>query len=305
MSGHLKSKLTNSKIIILYYIIVLLLTSYGIYKNGIILYQKHLIDFIHIFKPLILVLLSLFITYGINYIYHNNIKKDKYDYKEDYTPIFMTLITLSLPLNTSIILFVFIMIIVNILKLFYNIEFINYYNLAKILFILVLFIIGKYSYLTLYDTNIETNLTSMDLFLGKGVGALATSNILLIIICYFIMLLNESYKKEIPLISIISYIIALIVFDIIVKNNVVLDIKNLLTNGFIFGVIFIATIPMFSPIKYKKTIIYSILIGVISFIINKIFNIYDSIFIAIFITNIIIVIYELLERRIINGHKRI
>ena len=303
MSGHLKSKLNNNKIILLYYLIIFILTSYATYKNGIILYQKHLIDFINIFKPLLLVLFSISITYVINYICNKLIKKDNYDYKEDYTPIFITLITLTLPLNINIILFLFILILVNILKLFYKIEFINYYNLVKILFILILFIVGKYSYLTLYDISIETNFTTIDLFLGRGIGALATGNIMLLIICFLIMLLNDSYKKEIPIISISSYLIILILFDIIFKNSVALDIKNLITNGFIFGSIFIATIPMYSPVKKKEIIIYSILIGIISFIFNKLFNIYDGVFIAIFITNIIIIFYQLLERRIINGHK--
>jgi len=305
MSGHLKSKLTNSRIIIIYYIIIFLLTIYSTYKNGVILYQKHLINIISIFKPLLMVLLSIGIAYLVNYLYYNLIKKDKYNLIDDYTPVFMALITLTLPLNISLILFVLIIIITSILKLFYNIEFLNYYNLIKILFFLILLIIGKYSYLTLYDTNIETNFSIIDLLFGRGVGALGTSNIVLLIICYFIMMFNESYKKEIPIISIISYVITLFIYDIIVKNNIVLDIKNLITNGFIFGVLFIATIPMYSPIKNKIIIIYSILIGITSFIINKMFNIYDSVFISIFIANIIIIVYELFERRLENGHKRI
>lgn len=303
MSGHLKSKLTNTKIIIIYYLVIIILSSYATYKNGIILYQKELIKLISVFKPLLMVLLAIGITYFINYLFHKIFRKQSYNYKEDYAPLFMALITLSLPLNINILLFIIIILIINIIKLFYNIEFINYYNITKILIVIILFIIGKYSYLTIYDTNVETNFSTLDLFLGRGIGGLATSNILLLIICYFIMLLNESFKKEIPIISIISYIITLVVFDLIVKNNVIIDIKSFITSGFTFGSIFIATIPMYSPIKHKSIVIYSVLIGIISFIINKIFNIYDSIFIAIFITNIIIVIYELLGRKIKNEHK--
>ena len=296
MSGHLKSKLTNSKIIIIYYVIISILTCYATYKNGIILYQKNLINIISIFKPLLMVILSISFAYLTNYMYNNVIKKDTYNYKEDYTPIFMTLITLTLPLNTNIFIFIFVMIVVNILKLFYNFESINYYNLIKLLFILVLFIIGKYSYLTLYDTNIETNFSTLDLFLGRGVGAIATSNILLLILCYLILLFNDSYKKEIPIISFIAYIITLFVFDIFASNNIIFDIKELITNGFIFGIIFIATIPMFSPIKYKEKIIYSIIIGAISFIANKTLNIYDGVFIAILVANILLYCYCLIRK---------
>ena len=296
MSGHLKSKLTNSKIIIIYYVIISILTCYATYKNGIILYQKNLINIISIFKPLLMVILSISFAYLTNYMYNNVIKKDTYNYKEDYTPIFMALITLTLPLNTNIFIFIFIMIVVNIIKLFYNFESINYYNLIKLLFILVLFIIGKYSYLTLYDTNIETNFSTLDLFLGRGVGAISTSNILLLILCYLILLFNDSYKKEIPIISFIAYIITLFVFDIFASNNIIFDIKELITNGFIFGIIFIATIPMFSPIKYKEKIIYSIIIGAISFIANKTLNIYDGVFIAILVANILLYCYCLIRK---------
>ena len=188
MSGHIKSKLNNTKIISLYYLIISILTCYATYKNGIILYQKHFINIISIFKPLFMVLISLIIPYIINYLYQSKIKNDYYNYKEDYVPIFMALIALTLPQNINIILFIVIMLLVNIMKLFYKIEDINYYNLIKLLFIIALLIIGKYSYLTLYDTNIETNFSTVDLFLGRGVGALATGNIILLIICYLMML---------------------------------------------------------------------------------------------------------------------
>lgn len=303
MSGHLKSKLSNTKIVSVYYILIFILTIYATYKNGIILYQRNLISILDIFKPLFLVIISLVIPIIINYIYNNNIKKVNYNILEDYAPVFMALVTLTLPLNISYILFIFIMLIVNILKLFYKFDFVNYYNLTKILFILILLIIGRYSYLTLYDINIDTNFSTLDLFLGRGIGGLATTNLLLLIICYFIMLSNESFKKEIPIVSIISYIITLVVVDLLINNNIVLDIKYLITNGFIFGSLFIATIPMYSPVDHKNITIYSILIGILSFAINKVFNIYDSIYFAIFAANIIIVVYELLEGKINNEHK--
>ena len=303
MSGHIKSKLSNTRIIIIYYIVIGILTIYATYKNGIMLYQKHLINILGIFKPLLLVLLSIALAYIVNYLFHIFIRKDNYSFKDDYTPVLMTLITLTLPLNINVIIFVIIMITVNIIKHLFKIEFLNYYNLSKIIVVLLLLIISKYSYLTLYDTNIETNFSTFDLFLGRGVGGLATSNILLLIFCYFILLFNDAYKKEIPIIAIISYIITLVLFDLIAKNNIILDIKSLITNGFTFGCIFIATIPMYSPIKYKNIVIYSILIGIISFIINKIFIFYDSVYIAILIVNIVIFVYELLERKILNEHK--
>ena len=118
-----------------------------------------------------------------------------------------------------------------------------------------------------------------------------------------LLLFNISYKKEIPVFSMISYLIVLVLFDILFNQNIIIDIKNLITSEFIFGVILIATIPMFSPIKDKEKIIYSILIGILSFIFNKLLNIIDGVFIAIFITDIIMIGYKKLERIVLNEHK--
>ena len=97
----------------------------------------------------------------------------------------------------------------------------------------------------------------------------------------------------------------MIIFDVITNHNIVLDIKNLITSEFIYGIIFIATISFYSPIKNKEKIIYAIFIGILSFIFNKVLNLYEGVFIAILITNIIIVGYIKLERIVVNGHKRI
>lgn len=303
MNGYLKSKLNNFRIILLYYLVILILTIFATYKNGIILYQKNLINIIQIFKPLLLVITSIIVTYIINYIYYNIIKKDNYNIKDDYTPVFIGLISLTLPLNINVFLYMIIIILANIAKFYYKLDNINYYNLIKILFIIILITIGKYSYLTIYDNLIETNFNTFDLFIGRGYGGIGISNIFLLLICYLIMFFNKAYKKDIPLIAFVSYIISLILFDLIFKNSIIIDIKYLLTNAFIFGIIFIATIPIYSPIKHKEIILYSCLIGILSFLINKIFNLYDSVFIAIFFANLVIICYKKLERMILNEHK--
>ena len=60
MSSVIKTKITNKKIIILYYLNIFILTFYSLYKNGILLYNKGLINFKYIFKPLLLVLIAIY-----------------------------------------------------------------------------------------------------------------------------------------------------------------------------------------------------------------------------------------------------
>lgn len=303
MNGHLKSKYSNLNIITMYYIIIAILTIYATYKNGIVLYNKHLIQLAAVFKPIILIIIAIGIPILIDAVYKTFIKKQTYELKQDYFPIYMGLITLCLPINISIILFLILTIIFSCIKLFYNLN-INYYSITKLLIILVLLILGKYTYLSIYDLKIETNLTTLDMFLGRGVGGLATSNILLLLICYIILCFNFTYKKEIPIISFVSYFVTLIIYSILFRSNLISNVKELINSEFIYAAIFIATMSFYSPIDFKSRIIFAILVGVFSFIFNLIINIYEGVFVAIIISNIILIIIDKLGV-IKNEHKRI
>ena len=128
MNSHLKSKYSNLNIIAMYYIIIAILTIYATYKNGIVLYNKHLIQMAAIFKPIILVIIAIGIPIIINAVYKTFIKKEVYELKQDYFPAFMGLTTLCLPINISIILFLLLTIVISVIKLFYN--FLKANNLA-------------------------------------------------------------------------------------------------------------------------------------------------------------------------------
>ena len=301
MNSYLKSKTKNINIITMYYITIILLSLYATYKNGLIIYNKGLIGFISIFKPLILILLGISITYLINYIF-NKIKGNKYDLINDYKPIYLALITFTLPLNINIFLYLLIIIIFNIVTLFYKSDSLNNYALLKIVFIVLLVLLNKYSYLTVYDSSVERNLNLLDLILGKGVGGISTTNIILIIICFFI-LFKSIHKKEIVIISFLSYFFTIVLTSVILHNVFNEEIINLVTSEFIYGIVFIATMSHFSPIRYKEKIVFAISIGILSFIFNHIINLYDGVFYAIVLSNVIVILYKKLERVIMHGHK--
>jgi Na+-translocating ferredoxin:NAD+ oxidoreductase RnfD subunit len=287
----------------MYYIIIAILTIYATYKNGIVLYNKHLIQMAAIFKPLILVIIAIGIPILIDAVHKTFIKKEVYELKQDYFPAFMGLTALCLPINISIILFLLSTIVLSIIKTFYNFT-INYYSISKLLIILLLIILGKYTYMSIYDLKIETNLSTLDMFLGRGVGGIATTNILLLIICYIILCFNFTYKKEIPIISFVSYFVTLIIYSILFRSNVISNIKLLVNSEFIYGAIMIATMSFYSPVDFKSRVTFAITLGVLSFIFNLIFNIYEGVFIAIIVSNIIILIINKLGDNK-NEHKRI
>ncbi len=292
----MKNKYSNLNIIIRYYLVIIILTIYATYKNGILLYNKKLINFVYIFKPLLLILLSLSISYLITFLYKKYIKKEKYSIKSDYNPIFIALIVFCLPININIFYYLIFIVIFNIVKLFLNIK-INYYAMMKLIIILAIILLNKYNYQNIYELSIETNLSTFDMFFGKAIGGIATSNILLLIICYIILCTLINYKKEIPLISFVSYFLTLIVFCLIFNQNIIINIKDMICSEFIYAIILIATISFYSPILRNQRIIYSILIGILSFTFNKIFNIYEGVFIAILITSIIFSIINYVKEK--------
>ena len=302
MSGYIKSKYSNFRIIINYYIVLLLLTIYSIHKNGIILYQKNLISFISIFKPFIVVILSLLISYLFIYIYSKYIKKKQVNLLTEYKPLYIALIMLTLPSNLNIFIYLLFIIIISILSLLIKNDYINYYALYKLLFVILLILFNKYSYLNLYNQNIEVNYSLIDLFIGKGIGGLATSSILLVMICYVILSLNP-YKKEIPIISLFSYICVMLMYSLLIKSDIILCVEDLITSEFMYGIVFIATISHYSPISPKYRTIYATLIGILSFIFNTIINIYEGVFIAIILSNLLINLYTYLERKIKSEHQ--
>ena len=127
------------------------------------------------------------------------------------------------------------------------------------------------------------------MFFGRSIGGIGTTNHFLLLIAYILFIFIPSYKKEIPCISLITYII-MIIISTIFNQSIIINIHELINSEFLFGIIFIATIPNYSPIVFKDKVIYSILIGIISFIFNKLINPFEGIFIAILIANIIMII---------------
>ena len=289
MSSVIKTKITNKKIILLYYLNIFILTFYSLYKNGILLYNKGLINFKYIFKPLLLVLIAILFTYIVDYLYLRFIKNDNnymIKIKNDYNPIYLAILTLCLPVGINIFIFTLIIIILSFLNNFIKQHDFNNIALYKILIILLLLLINKYNYLNVYELNVDTALTSFDMFMGRSIGGLGSTNTMLLIISFIIFVTIPSYKKEIPVSAFITSLLLSIVGTLF-GFGFIYNIKELLNSEFLLAIIFVATIPEYSPIKEKDKIIFGILIGALSFIFNKIFNPFEGVFIAIILANAI------------------
>ena len=124
---------------------------------------------------------------------------------------------------------------------------------------------NEFTFLNIYEQSNNFNMTTIDYMLGKGSGGLATTNILLLIISFIILYNLKTYKRIIPILSFIVFSLLVICYSLYTNNiGGILDI--LFTNGILFSFVFIATETTSSSYTKNGLIIYSFLIGLITFL---------------------------------------
>ncbi len=257
---------------------------YALYKNGYLIYQKKLIDVINIFKPIYFILISVIIKFIIDLIIYKKLKID-------YELISVILISMIIPYNTSYIIYGVVFLITYILHLLLK-KYITYNNICftYLVIIAIYYFMHNITFKTPLELNYVFNFSFLDLLIGRNIGGISSTSVLFSLIGYVILSNNYYYKKDIPLIINLVYLLLAFIYFIIKGNT-----SLLLNADLIFASVFIATIPMVSPYKKNRSYIYSIIIGIISFIISLYVNSIISIYIAIFITSLFLNI----ERKVI------
>lgn len=267
--NYLKAK-TNIKTINIYFFISLIpLIITGFYKNGINLYQQHLISFISMFKPLLFDLLGFIIGASVNVLYEKIFRKNKSKFFSlvfsSFHPLYGLLIASIISINTNIFLFAIISFLCLFISKFFKSANVNIVALTSLIIIFIIELIGDFSFLNTLEQNTELNLVALDYFLGKGSGGINATNGFAIIIGMLILYNgNTYYKKEIPIISIITYLSCTLIYCLI-NNDIGSIFNNIFSNNILFSFIFIASDTQSSCYTQKGKIIYSIIIGTISF----------------------------------------
>lgn len=271
---YINSKITIDKYILRYIYGLIPLIIYGIYKNGILLYNLNLINFLEIFKILYLLIISLIIYTIYCLIFKKKIKLNLEVLNILIIPLFM-------PPSVNILIYtitLFIGLIIN----HYLSKVLKYNNTTfMLLFILLFLIIFKnYNYLNLAEATKSYSFSFLDLLFGRNTAGIASSSIIigLLLIIYFSIF--TIYKKEITLSSIISFILL-----IGLLNN--FNIVNILNGNAILSLILIAPDMLSTPIKRNEKIIYGIIIGLLSAIFTQYIDNYCGSIIAILLISII------------------
>ncbi len=261
---YLKAKDNIKSINLNIFIALLPLLFTGFYKNGLKLYINNLVSVYGLFKPLLFDIIGLLCGIIVNIIY-NRIKKSNNKVFNDFYPLYGLLIASVISINTNIALFTTSTFILLLISKLLNNNKINIIAFTSLIIIFISNLLGQFTYLNLYEQKNTLTLNSLDYLIGRGSGGINTTYILVLIISLIVLSVNRYYKKEIPLYSSITFISCL-TFYLIFTNKIGTILDNIFTNGILFSYIFIAPEFLTSSYTKKGKIIYSIIIGVVTFI---------------------------------------
>lgn len=264
----------------------ILLFIYGIYKNAYLPVHMGYAPLTSAFYCLFFPILGGLIGFLCDYLFN---KKSTYN-NFFYGILFSFIIPISTPIH--------IFLIILVLSLFFHIFLIeekdldfNFIALGKILLIILLIGLNKYNYANRLESSGMFVYSLIDNINGHNISGLFTSNVLLIIFSFIFLSFDFYYKKEIPLISYGLYFLEILGYSIY-KSDMRIFLNNFLNSTILFALVFIATIPLFSPYSKKRKMMYSIFIGILTLPLSLKFSFYEGIYIVIIFANIFIFIWE-------------
>lgn len=274
MNNYIKSKINLNRININLFLALMPLLIYGFYKNGIKLYLNNIVGIEGMLKPLIFDIAGLIIGILVNIIYFKLIKKEKDKllstmFKTFY-PYYGLLVASLISINTNILLFIGLTFTIFMISKIINKKIVNIPAITVLAIIFITDVLGKFSYLNLYEQSNKLNLNTIDYLLGRGSGGINTTCIILLILSLCLLFNKIYYKKEIAIYSTVIYIIGITTYTI-TSNNLGLIFDNIFSNGIIFSYIFVATDTVTSPSTLKGQIVYSVMIGMLSIVLYTIY----------------------------------
>lgn len=251
MNVYLKSKNNENKILVKYILLLIPFLIYGFYKNGILLYKGEYVNIFYMFKPLILTIIAILISYLFT-----KYKKEEFISYRLYLNILSSLIVLP---NTNIFIYLIILFLVNIL---YTFKKVNISLITILLLIIVSMIFSKYLFLNIYEESVNHSYSITNYLFGNGSGGISNTLFIYSILVFIYLICDFSYKKHIVVTSLTVYYILLIISFVLFKK---FDYNLLLNNNLVFSFIFLNTISIFTPYTKGGCYLYGFILGLISF----------------------------------------
>jgi len=271
-----------------YYIALIPLILFSIYKNGILLFNNDLINISKIFTPLYFYIISIIVGFIASKILKDNTKENI---------LICLIVSSTISINTNMIIYPILLfvslfigkVITTKTKLQFNIG-----SFMRLILILAL-LLNSYSYLNIAEKLNKFNYNYFDIFTGLGTGGLATTSTLILIFSLIILSTCRYYKKIIPIVSSLSFLAIGLIIISITKNY---EYLNIILNGFsYFSFIFIAPDLYVTPAHKEGMIAFSLLIGILSSALSFVGILYEASFISIFIASLFIPIINKINNK--------
>lgn len=283
---------------LLYILSIIPVICYAFYKNGILVSKHgHITTFLslqYIVIPLVMIVLS----YVFEIYYYMVIKKDDdlHNAMNSVVPYINTLCYLvCAPLDHLWLTIPIIIVLDILLKILDDKITVNQVALFKCILFGVLTVMGLYN--NTYNANnyelvANLNPSLTQAFIGNVVGEIGVTSAFLSLVGFVILLFNSYYKKEITIISILSYaIVSAVVFfvsDLTFKELMM----NTFASGVIFALVFVASLVTSTPVVKSGCIIYSLVVGIASAVCVNVFNFNIGIYIAILVCSILVPLFN-------------
>ena len=178
--------------------------------------------------------------------------------------IYGLIIACLVSINTNYLLFLIVTFTILLISKIVNIKSINIVALTSLLIILITYLISDFTYLNIYEQNTLLNLDATDYLIGRGSGGIATTFISGLILSIIVLWNEKTYKKEITLYSMVTYVLLIFIYAIY-KSNIAAIFELLFTNGVLFSLIFVAPESISSSYTNSGKIIFGIFTGILTF----------------------------------------
>lgn len=136
---------------------------------------------------------------------------------------------------------------------------------------------------------------TLDILLGISVGSFGITSIILSLFLYLFLSTDFYYKKDLPIIIISSYLLSGLLYSII--KTPLWQSTFLLNSSLIFAAIYFSRNNFITPITRMGKMLYGILIGLISFVLNLL-GISEGVFIVFSIVMLVYLFYQKIKYKV-------
>lgn len=294
-----KGFLKDNKIlgINLFYLLSLLpVIIFGYYKNGIVPVQKGVIPFWFGTQYFVIPIVVLFLSYVFEIYYYTVIKKEEgmssvYNSIDPFVNVLCYLVTG--PMHKLYITIPIMVVVDVLLKFIDNKVTVNQVALYKCILVGILALMGVKSYANLYELELVDAVTKPSLlFIGKGIGAIGTTSTLCALIGYLILIFNKYYKKEMPLIAFLGYVVVASILYFAGKIGFYDILRNLFNSGFIFAIVFVLSLSNATPVVRTGRVLYAFIIGLLCGVFVNVSHSFIAIYITILVASLLVPLFN-------------